>query len=100
MGNWVSQLLKNNHNATEYLLECLKSYLSSVILGPLGSDFHYYNICSWVHSGLIFGISETEDKGHTFGQKPYVTHIYSCLRTYGLQKNKTKAAVFEQHDST
>lgn len=51
-------------------------------------------------SGLIFGISETEDKGHTFGQKPYVTHIYSCLRTYGLQKNKTKAAVFEQHDST
>ena len=52
------------------------------------------------HSGLIFGISETEDKGHTFGQKPDVTHIYSCLRTYGLQKNKTKAAVFEQHDST
>lgn len=36
-------------------------------------------------SGLIIGISETEDKGHTFGQKkghtvgqePYVTHIYS-----------------------
>ena len=24
------------------------------------------------HSGLIFGISEVEDKGHTFGQKPCI----------------------------